>query len=207
MEALIVNFAKDIAINKPILAYTFFFINSVLQILFPPYPGDTIIVFQGYLSLEGILNPYFLLFNILVGTVLSSIFLYYLGYAHGDKVLNNNFINKYFKISKIYCLNKWFEKYGSLIVILSKFTPGLGSIAFIAAGLFKLPPVRTIISIGIACILQNATLYMGGRIAGENIDFIKHLINEYSLIILLSILIAFIAYFIIKYFRKKSIKK
>jgi membrane protein DedA with SNARE-associated domain len=53
MEQNLIDFTKDIAMQYPYLAYIFFFISASLQILFPPYPGDTVLVLEGYLSSTG----------------------------------------------------------------------------------------------------------------------------------------------------------
>lgn len=198
MENYFVEFARNAANGSPIAAYLFFFFNSILQVLFPPYPGDSIIALQGYLSTKGILNPYILLTNIFIATYLSSLFLYIVSFKYGEAVINKSIIKNYFDINKINRLEDWFRKYGAIIIIINKFLPGLGSLTFIATGLFKLPRIPAMISIGVACILHNIVLFIGGRIAGENTKIIKNFIREYSIYIILGIIIIGLIYIIIK---------
>lgn len=209
MEKLLVGFAKDIVSTNPFMAYIFFFFNAVLQIVFPPYPGDTITILEGYLSSKGHLNSFFLLLATLSGTYLSSIFLYIISYKFGERIVSNNFIKKYFDISKIYKLENWFKKYGPFVIIINKFLPGIGSLTLIAAGLFRLPPIPAFVSIGTATVIHNTFLFMAGRLTGDNMDLIRQIIREYNRIIISAAAIVSIIYLYVKfvYIKKKSILK
>lgn len=204
MEQEIVAFAKNLYQTNPIYAYIFFFINAMLQVLFPPYPGDSIIVFQGYLSSTGVFNPYALLLTSLFATYVSSIFLYYISYKHGRRIINNKFISKYFDTKKVEKLEIWFTKYGSLAIILNKFIPGVGSLTLIAAGIFKLPYLPAFISIGIATFIHNSFLFYVGRIAGNNIEAIKYTAKEYQYYIIIALLIIGLAYSYFKFYLNKK---
>lgn len=60
----ILEYLKSAALSKPFIIYIFAFLNAALQIYFPPYPGDTITIIQGFLSSKGYLNIYLLLFQL-----------------------------------------------------------------------------------------------------------------------------------------------
>jgi membrane protein DedA with SNARE-associated domain len=207
MEKEIVEFARNLASNNPLYAYIFFFINAALQILFPPYPGDTILVFEGYLSSQRVLNTFLMLFISLSATYLSSIFLYSISYKFGHSLVANKFVQKNFDIKRIEKLEEWFKKYGSLAIIINKFLPGVGSLTLIAAGLFNLPPIPAFVSIGVATIIHNTALFMAGRLTGDNIILIKTLFKEYNRIIVLAILIIAALYLYVKmtYNKKKDL--
>lgn len=206
MEKYILEHIKDISSNNPFSIYLFSFINAVLQILFPPYPGDTITIFEGYLTSKEHLNIYFLLFSTLSGTYLSSLLLYLLSYKYGKSILSKAFIIKYFNSYKINRIETWFKKYGSFAIIINKFLPGVGSITFIAAGLFKLPPISAFLSIGIATVIHNSFLITAGRLTGDNIYIIKQTISEYNKIIIIAILLIFAMYSYLKFFYKRKHK-
>lgn len=208
MESQIIAFINKLVLKSPISAYIFFFINSVLQILFPPYPGDTIVVFQGYLSSHGILNTYLLLTVTLCGTYLSSIFLFNLGFKYHYKLFNNRLIKKYVDYNKVKSLESWFKRYGALVIIVSKFIPGLGFASILAAGIFKLPVKTTYISIAVSTLIHNGILFFAGRIAGDNMDLIKNIIFEYNKLIIICLFILSIVYLYIKFsFKRKPLKK
>lgn len=204
MEREILAFAENAAKTNPLLAYFFFFINAVLQVLFPPYPGDSVVVFQGYLSSRGILNPPLLLLSTFLGILLSSYFLYAISQKYGVGIIEIRFFKKYFHTEKVYKLEKWFDKYGAPAIIISKFVPGIGSLTLIGAGIFKLRTLPALISIFIASLLRSIFLFMTGQLAGENIELIQSFITKYQNLLLALILLAGALYVYFKYFRKKN---
>jgi membrane protein DedA with SNARE-associated domain len=206
MEEEIVAFAKNLAETHPAYAYIFFFINAVLQILFPPYPGDSIIIFQGYLSSTGLFSSPLLLITSISATLLSSIFLYIISCKFGERVITSKFIMKFFDINKMAKLEAWFKKFGTIAIIITKFIPGVGSLILIAAGLFKLPYIPAIISISAASVLHNTILFMTGRVTGYNLYWVKSLVIEYYRFILIVLFIIIAIYVYTKYVlnRKKG---
>lgn len=204
MEKDLLFFAESIAKTNPLLAYIFFFFNSILQITFPPYPGDSIIIFQGYLSSIGLLSPALLFLSTFTGTFLSSVFLYMISNKLGNKLINGRFIKKYFDVRKIYSLENWFRKYGAAAIIINKFIPGIGSLTLIGAGLFKLKTLPAVLAIGIASLLHNTVLFMAGRFTGKNIRLLQKFVGEYEKLILSGVLIISAIYI---YFKYVNIKK
>ncbi len=204
MEREILAFAEAIAKTNPLLAYIFFFLNSVFQVIFPPYPGDSVVLFQGYLSSMGILNPILLFLSTFAGAFSSSVFVYIISHKFGEKLIEGRFIKKYFNTDKIYKLEKWFVKYGALAIVINKFVPGIGSLTLIGAGLFKLQVLPAIISIGIASLLRSIALFMAGRLTGENINLLQKFVSQYQKLILSGILLISAIYIYFKYMRKKK---
>lgn len=206
MEREILAFAEAAAKTNPLLAYIFFFVNSVLQIIFPPYPGDSVVVFQGYLSSMGVLSPALLFLSTFAGAFSSSVFVYMISHRFGERLIKGRFFRKYFHAEKVYRLENWFNKYGAPAIIINKFIPGIGSLTLIAAGLFKLKTLPAIISIGVASMLRSVFLFMAGQLAGENIDLLQKLVIQYHKLILSGILLVCAVYIYVKYiYRNKTL--
>lgn len=204
MERDLLAFAESVAKTNPLLAYIFFFFNSILQVTFPPYPGDSVIIFQGYLSSIGLLSTPLLFLSTYLGTFLSSVFLYIISHKLGEKLIRGKFVKKYFDIGKIYKLKNWFSKYGAAAIVINKFIPGIGSLTLIGAGLFKLKTLHAILAIGAASMLHNMILFMAGRLTGKNIHLLQRFISEYEKLILSGILIISAIYIYFKYIHIKK---
>jgi membrane protein DedA with SNARE-associated domain len=207
MEQEVLAFARELAAHNPVFAYVFFFFNSVLQVFFPPYPGDTLIIFQGYLSSHGILNTILLLTVTLSSTYLSSVGLYLLSLRLGHRLVQSKYIKKFFDVGKIYRMEDWFKKYGAFVIVAGKFIPGVGFLALIAAGIFELPALPAFISIGIATLIHNITLFIVGRFAGNNMPLIKRIISEYNRAIIIGVVIIAVVYIFIKFIYKRKTKE
>jgi len=208
MNQNLIQFTKDIAGQNPAFAYVFFFISAVLQILFPPYPGDTVLILEGYLASKGLFNTYLIALNAIAGTFLSCLLLYHASYTLGDRIFKIPFINKYFPSYKIDKLIEWFKKYGSAAILISKFVPGIGSLTMIVAGTFKVPQLKAYAAMGAASVIHNSFLVFLGKTAGDNIKLIKEIFIKYNIIIIAAALISAGLYWYIKsYIKSREYRK
>jgi membrane protein DedA with SNARE-associated domain len=202
MEQNLIDFTKDIAMQYPYLAYIFFFISASLQILFPPYPGDTVLVLEGYLSSTGYFSPYLIALNAMAATFLSCILLYHLAYRLGDRIFEVSIIKKFFSRDKQQKLMDWFKKYGSAAILISKFVPGIGSLTMLVAGTFKVPRIKAYIAMGAATIIHNSFLVIIGRLAGSNMEHIKTIISKYNVVVIIVVFVCAGAYIYARVSRK-----
>lgn len=208
MEQSLIDFTNNMAVNHPILAYIFFFISASLQILFPPYPGDTVLVIEGYLSSKGYFNIYMIGLNAVTATFLSCILLYHISYKLGDRVFQISFIKKFFSSNKMGKITQWFSKYGSAAILLSKFVPGIGSLTMIVAGTFKVPGIKAYAAMGTASLIHNSFLLFLGKTTGDNMELIKYMFRRYNIFIVGVIMGTAALYLITRYYqRQKEPKK
>lgn len=196
MEQDLIQFTKNIAAHYPHLAYIFFFISASLQILFPPYPGDSVLIMEGYLSSRDCFPLPYLALNAVLSTFLSCVLLYTISYNAGDNVFKIHFISRYISQKSIGLLKKWFKKYGALSIIISKFVPGAGSLTIVVAGTFKVSKFKAYISMAISSILHNIMLLTIGKMAGDNMQYVKSYIKKYDEVVffVLFFICAFCAY-------------
>lgn len=202
MEQSLIEFTQNITVHYPALSYVFFFISAALQILFPPYPGDTVLVIEGYLSSKGLFNTYLIAINAMAATFLSSLLLYHTSYKLGDRIFALSIVNRFFSKDKSRRLTEWFKKYGSIVILISKFVPGIGSLTMIAAGTFKVEPLKAYAAMGAATAVHNSFLVFLGKTTGDNMELIKYLFRRYNIAILSAISVYAVLYICIKLFQK-----
>ncbi|MGO1652598.1 DedA family protein [Senegalia sp. (in: firmicutes)] len=206
MEELIIQFSKDIVSQNVFLSYIFFFISQFLQVLFPPYPGDMVLILEGYLSEIANLNIILVISNAILATSLSSIALYLLGRKEEEKILHSKIINKLFETDKVLKLKKLFDRFGAIVIIISKFIPGIYSITILSAGVFKVKKRIAYSSIILISSLHHIALIFLGKILGENWTFVFRKIEIYNKQILTLIIPIFILYFIVIQIKKRIFK-
>jgi len=203
VEDFIIEFAQNIVAKNILLSYIFFFVSQSLQVLFPPYPGDMILIIEGYLSEEANLNIYIVIANAVISTSLSSIFLYNIGRKKQEKILHSKIVTFLFGTSKITKLSKLFIKFGAIVIILSKFIPGIFSLTILSAGIFKVKKKFAYLSIIIISFFHNLTLILLGKLVRENWSMILRKIDVYNRYIILLVVTMFIIYLIMLQLKKK----
>ncbi|RKD34269.1 DedA family protein [Thermohalobacter berrensis] len=189
METIIVELARSLVENNKILSFFFFFISQSLQVLFPPYPGDMVLILEGYLSGIAEINIVLVSLNAILATFLSSILLYHIGKKEQEKILKSKIINYLFDTAKVDKLRNLFDNYGPVAIIASKFIPGIYSVTILAAGIFQVPKRIAYISIAVITALHHILLIYLGNLVGENWKVILYKIEAYNkYVIILAVL-------------------
>lgn len=150
-------------------------------------------VYQGKLSLLGIIVAG------VIGDVLGATIAYGIGYwakelvlRHGAKVHVNE--------QRLGRAQRWFERYGSPVVFVSRLLPGVRAAFPYAAGVSEMPFVRFFIFTVLGSIVWISGLAVLGREVGHNwSSWRKHL--EYGDYALAAIVVLLIAYVVLRRLR------
>ena len=208
MEEYLISFVKNIVETNIFVSYLFFFISSLLQVTFPPYPGDTITVFSGYVTTVS--NSFGLTsvgINSISGTILGSYIIYKIGYLKGESVLNYKMVKMFFPEKKKKRAQELFDKYGAGAIFLSKFVPGVNTIIVLFAGIFKIKPYVAFVSFVSAAVIHNIILVFLGAFLGNNMEYIKLLISTYNMVVLIIIGILVLGAYLYFCFNKRNNKE
>jgi membrane protein DedA with SNARE-associated domain len=203
MEEFILNFIQTIIHGNVIFTYIFFFFSGVLQLVFPPFPSDVIIIFEGYLTTVGTNFNFFLVLLISVmGSLAGSTLVYWFGYKKGNEVLRYRLVIKYIDEKHIKRSEKIFHKYGKYGLILSKFIPGISSIMVLFSGVFRVKKRIFFTYIVFSILLQQVIYLLIGRVIGRNINQVKRFLSIFNLASVILVLFLAIICFIIYKVRK-----
>jgi membrane protein DedA with SNARE-associated domain len=208
MEFLL-NFLQKI---DPIWIHLFLIFSTFTENVFPPWPGDTFIVFAGFLMYHKVISP----LTTYVSTTLGNFLGAYLMYFMGQKILEfAHFIHKKIKIKFLANLLEsmiseeqmektqiWFNKWGFLFVVLSRFSAGIRYFVSIVAGITKMNFLLFSFGFLLGILIWNTLLFFGGYLLGENWKIILEWLKMYN--ILISIFIIMIIFFII--YKKRTHK-
>lgn len=192
------------------VVFAFIFFASSAEYFFPPFPGDTILLFGAFLVGRNYLPPHGVFISATLGSFAGSMALYSFGATKGRKYfLKKNY--KFFSASRVHALENIFRrKWGGAIIILNRFTPGFRSFFFVAAGIAKMQAVKVAAySLASIAIWNTGIMFIGYR-AGLRWEELRRSFEMYSYTIftILSIItIAYIFYRIVMIIarrRKKS---
>jgi len=207
MEEFILNFIQNIINGNPIFTYIFFFLSGILQLIFPPFPSDVIIVLEGYLTtVSSNFNFFLVLLNSVMGSIVGSTLVYWFGYKNGNGVLRYKLVIKYIDEKHIKRTEKIFHKYGKYGLILSKFIPGISSIMVLFSGVFRVKKRIFFPYIVFSILLQQVIYLMIGRVIGHNIHQVKRFLSIFNFASVVLVLVLAVIVFIF-YKVRKSKKK
>lgn len=177
--------------------YLVIFLACFIENLFPPFPGDTFIITAGALVAVNRLDLVISFFTVITGGVLSVMIIYYFGKKRGYSF----FKKKNYRLFSSEDIDKsetYFKKYGSLIIIFSRFVVGFRAGLALAAGIGRYHIVKMLVYSVASYILFVSLLYYISITTVENIDRLAYYIRTYNQIVWPLLILLVIYYIIIK---------
>lgn len=145
------------------------FILMFLESSSLPIPSEVILPFAGYLIFEGSLNFWIVLAAATVAGLLGSVIDYYIGLKGVQSLIKHKIWGKILlSTAQLDVAEKWFSKYGSLMIFVSRLIPGFRTTFSFPAGAVKMPMKKFIAYTTAGCLLWNVTLIYLGWFLGKN---------------------------------------
>ena len=154
-----------------------------------PLPGETILIAAAVYAGAGSLNIYAVMAIGFVAAVIGDNIGYLIGAYGGRRVVER--YGKYVLITpeRLDKAERFFDKHGGVVVIVARFIEGLRQLNGIIAGTSSMPWHRFVLFNAIGAALWVGTWASVGYFAGNNISVIYHQINQYSLYVLIGIVV------------------
>ncbi len=177
------------------LVFVTVFLASYIENIFPPIPGDTILLFGAYLVGRGDLSFGMAMFTTLFGSVLGFVTLYVVGYKYGRRFMYST-QQTWFSSASLKRVEKLFEKWGYGVVFINRFWAGLRSVVGLFAGVGKLNIWKVILLSTLSSLLWNGTLIWLGSTIGENWELIGVYLKRYNTVVSIIIVLIVLGFLI-----------
>lgn len=160
-----------------ILIYVLLGLSAFVENVFPPIPGDTITAFGAFLVGTKRLNFWGVYLSTTLGSLSGFMFLFWVGRLLG----RHYFIERdywFFKAHDIIRAEKWFRKYGHLLVLLNRFFPGIRSAISIAGGIARLRVFWVTVLALLSSSVWNLTWISIGYVLGTNWETVRNNMSD-----------------------------
>ena len=133
-----------------------------------PVPSEIIMPFSGYLVFQGEFGLLWVVFWGAFGNLVGSIVSYYLGYFGGRRALEK--YGKFLFISRhdLDLADKWFQKYGAIIIFASRVLPIVRTFISFPAGIARMNILKFSVYTFAGAFIWSYFLTYAGVIMGEN---------------------------------------
>ncbi len=168
----------------PVVAYLALLLSTIIENLFPPFPGDTVTLVGAYLVGTHTLNFWMTYFVTTLGSLIGFYFLYLVGRVFGRNYFyRKNF--RYFSRKSIQQVESLFERRGILIIAVNRFLSGLRAVISLVAGIASYD-WRVVLGLGfVSCILWNGALIYAGSAVGENRELVVAWLKRFNIAVFL----------------------
>lgn len=175
-------FLDQVFARGPILVYVVLFAACFLENVFPPFPGDTFIAAAGALVAADRLHFGITLAVMMAGGMASVMLLYFLGRNYGrDYFIRKNF--KYFSALDVVRMETRLQKWGALVLLISRFVVGLRSAIAVAAGMARYDTLKMFLLSSVSYLaFVTLIMYLAASVV-RNFEEIERLFASYTRII------------------------
>jgi len=183
--------------------YFILFFCCYFENIFPPIPGDTVVVIGAYFVGIGFLKFNFTYLVMSLGSVFGFMTIYYVGIIFKERIINKRSNeSKFFK--RMVSIENWFSKYGYKIILFNRFLSGARTLIALTAGISKMNSKKVFILALFSIILWNGILIYSGYLVGENWGILVEYLNKYNLSVIIILITTFLIYFAVRGCRKRG---
>jgi len=198
----------------PSLLHLFFFAAALIENVFPPWPGDTFIVFAGFLSAHDVIGFTEALVSTGLGSVAGALIMYFAG----EKILRfarsvhdrlgegwfRRFLTDIISEKQMQKTEDWFSRWGAGLVLVSRFSAGVRFFVNVVAGIANMNLSLFVVCYSAGALVWNLLLLGGGRILAENwrqlLDWLQY--YNIAVIAVIGILVGFFLF--VRWRRRQS---
>jgi membrane protein DedA with SNARE-associated domain len=183
--------------------YFFLFINAFTEYLFPPFPGDTIMIFGAYLVGTGKLDFLTVYCVSTIGSVSGFLVLFSFGKHYGREFfLRKNY--RFFSKEMILQIEEWFQRYGVGLIAANRFFSGIRSVISLFAGIANMKVMVTTLAALTSSMIWNAVLISAGYFLGKNWHVVLTILKRYNQAIVTLLVLSLLFYLWKKNKKKKE---
>jgi len=176
-----------------IWVYLIVFSAAILENIFPPYPGDTILFAGAVLASGGVVSAPLILLSGITGNVAGAMLVYTFGYSRGRKYFLSRH-GRFIDPAHLERIERWFARYGSRIILISRFLTGIRSGVALAAGLGEVPAYKMALYTTLSTLAWNGLIVGLALALGTNWEAIHDFARLYNRLVLALLCVAALAW-------------
>ncbi|MDO4813555.1 MAG: isochorismatase family protein [Gemella sp.] len=186
--------------------YTILFVTMIFEFLGMPIPGETMMVLAGVMGYSGHANYWLMIIATSLGTILGMQLSFEVGRRLGTKAIDKYGVYMGLTKPRMKNASKYFNKYGSIVIIIAYYLPGVRHIMGYFAGITQMDPKRFRTYSIFGGILWVITFITLGYIVGPSWKYIFHLMHKYGIMLVLLGIAGFLIFQIYKKLGEKEFK-
>jgi len=175
----------------------FVFISMFIENVFPPYPGDVAIFGAGFVAGSSDLSIGPVLVISILGSLSSLMLMYALARRYGRSMFESKRF-RFLDMSKMGIIEKWFARWGNLVLLASRFLPGTRFFIIVSAGIGNVGALRMLSYSGISVIVWNSCVVLSAYFLHKNWERVYDILSAYNQVALIVVIIAVVAYVVIR---------
>lgn len=160
------------------------FLASFVEYVFPPFPGDLVVVLGAWYAVKGQLSWPATFAATTAGALAGAWLDWRVGRALGRRLEarahRTGMIHRLLTEERLATFDAGYRRWGGLLLLANRFFPGVRAFVFVAAGASGIPLPRVLLLGGLSAAAWNALLLGAGALAAENLEELLALFDRYT---------------------------
>jgi membrane protein DedA with SNARE-associated domain len=180
-------------------------VSAFIEYVFPPFPGDTVVVVGACLAVRGHMSPWLLILATTVGSIGGSWVDYLFGVWLGQR-LDHPSSERWRRIlnpERLAKLEASYRRWGRWLILSNRFIPFSRAIFFVFAGMSGLPVGETVALGTVSAIAWYGLLVGLGFAVGANFDRLFAIVQQIGLAMTLGLVAVGVVVGLIVWLRRR----
>src|SRR5512142_3308180 len=153
---------------------------SLVEYVFPPFPGDLLVVLGAWYAVQGVISWPLALAAVTAGAALGAALDHSVGRWLAPRIDAGAARRGPLSAERLARFVAAYQRWGSALLVANRFLPGLRAFVFVAAGAAGIPLARVLLLGGLSAALWNALLLAAGALLARSLPDLLELFRGYS---------------------------
>jgi membrane protein DedA with SNARE-associated domain len=179
IERVVAVLSEALARTGP-AAPAILFLGSLIEYVFPPFPGDTLVVLGAWYAVNGKISWPFAFLAVTAGAVVGAWIDYRIGVALGAALERGAMRRGPITLEHVRRVEAGYARWGAWFLLANRFLPGIRAFLFVGAGAARLPVGKVLLWGGISAAAWNALLLLVGAYLATNLSEFVGWLERYT---------------------------
>jgi len=179
LERVVATLTEVLARTGP-AAPAILFLGSLVEYVFPPFPGDTLVVLGAWYALNGKISWPLAYVAVTAGAVAGAWIDYRIGVALGGALERGARRRGPITLEHVRKVEAGYARWGEWFLLANRFLPGVRAFLFVGAGAARLPVGKVLLWGGISAAAWNALLLVVGAFLVSNLPEFVGWLERYT---------------------------
>ena len=179
IERVVAVLSEALARTGP-AAPAILFLGSLVEYVFPPFPGDTLVVLGAWYAVNGKISWPLAFVAVTAGAVVGAWIDYRIGVALGAALERGAMRRGPITLEHVRRVEAGYARWGAWFLLANRFLPGIRAFLFVGAGAARLPVGKVLLWGGISAVAWNALLLLVGAYLASNVSEFVGWVERYT---------------------------
>jgi membrane-associated protein len=153
---------------------------SLVEYVFPPFPGDLLVVLGAWYAVQGALSWPAVFAAVTGGAIVGAAIDHRVGVVLGRGLGRRAARRGGLTAERLRDFEASYRRWGAWLLVANRFMPGIRAFLFVAAGASGIPLRRVLLYGGVSAAIWNALLLAAGALVARSADDLVGLFERYT---------------------------